>query len=220
MLAAMELAKLVIAEDLGMTDPQQLIIISQPDFHIDQHLRPLRAKDNAILLYSPAENIKLLTKALANVNKQQSSSNNPELEAEKQGIKDLLATVRSKAKTEEKTASVIDNELTEAGMNVIRAPGAIANNEGKLIVNFLNAIVTEACDSSSLEMITMSCKFPSVMHEFKEEMRKQHDINTEFVADLVVKASLPNKPSGSYHASEIAAEMEGGLDCMTEHKQA
>jgi hypothetical protein len=191
LLAKIELTKEVLADDVGLA-ADRLVTITQPEFHIDMHVRPLAPGE--VLVNHPEACIRLIDRAL-------------EDPALKNWEADELAGMRQYAELElERMGPVYDRiirEIEDAGLIAIPAPG-VFENETRL-ANFLNGIPGTARDGSPYYLTNASSIKP-LERAFEA-----------FVKDLgVERVEFLGGAGGGregYSASELSLFDAGGLDC-------
>jgi hypothetical protein len=138
----LEIAKEKIAKDLKL-EPESVHYISQPEFHLDMKIRPLKypyilINDYNLMIkelekredksYKAKNYIKRLKRKLANMTKNEVQ-------------KDYVSAVQT------------EKELTDLGFKVIRVPGIVDRR-----ANFMNAVVHER-DNGELVYITNKTSF-------------------------------------------------------------
>lgn len=185
-MAKLEITKDLMAKDLGIKY-ENLNIISQPDFHIDMHIRPVGA--GQIMVHDYGASIKLLKEALSS----------PETSKdERQTLQDMLKFARTHHDKADVVTDEIVQQLENAGFNIIRTPGVF--DSGYFKVNFMNAVPAKNTKGEPY-YITNSCpdSLQNLAKAFKKHMQDMN-IKVYFVGGEKVQDSL---------------DLMGGLDCRT-----
>lgn len=190
-LAKLELTHAILAKDLELA-PERVLVVTQPEFHIDMHMRPLAPGE--VLVQHPARCIELLDEALLDP-------------AAKAWERSELQAMRANAVSElQELGAVYDQivaELQEAGLIPILAPGVFANHHRQ--ANFLNAVPGTTKDGETY-FLTNASSIKPLERAFERFMKDLGVDRVEF---------LGGAWGGRYSlsASEHSLELSGGLDC-------
>lgn len=190
-LAKLELTHELLAKDLDLPK-DRVVVVTQPEFHIDMHMRPLAPGE--VLIQHPARCIELLDEALLDP-------------GAKAWEKSELRAMRANAVAElEELGPVYDqivSEVQAAGLIPVLAPGVFANQNRQ--ANFLNAVPgTTAADETYF--LTNASSLKPLERAFERFMKDLGVDRVEF---------LGGAWGGRYSlsASEYSLELSGGLDC-------
>ena len=194
-LAILELTKDVIADDLDL-ERKQVVFVTQPDFHIDMHMRPLGP--GKVLLNDPAATLKLINQLLENedlANWEESAliAMREETEKDLEDLGDVYSDIRETLKRE--------------GIQVIRAPG-VFNSKGRQ-ANFMNAVLGTS-ESGQTFFLTNASSIKALEESFAKFLKRQ---GVDFVGFVGGHGGNGN----SYSASEHSLALSGGLDCREVH---
>jgi len=185
-IAKLDITKELMAKDLGIKY-ENLNIISQPDFHIDMHIRPVGA--GQIMVNDYGASIKLLKEVLSK----------PGLSTdERYTLQDMIKFAREHHNKADIVTDEIVKELEKSGFKVIRTPGVFEG--GNFKINFMNAVPAKNT-KDEMYYITNSC--PSRLQNLAKAYEKHmQDMNIKvyYVGGERVQDSL---------------ESWGGLDCRT-----
>ncbi len=204
-----KMAKNYISEDLNIPK-QDIHFVSQPDFHIDMEIRPL--KYPYLLVNDPKCSKNMLERAMQNAKTQK----------EKQDIKALLdQTLQHEKEKGEKyspKAQVI-KELEDQGFKLIRVPGTF----GDASTNFMNAIIHQRPNGDLVYITNKSSydesKFINLNKLYQEEVQKQVPEVKQFyfVGGLPNSPLIPDKSKENINfISSLLKYESGGTHCITE----
>jgi len=199
-----EKAKRQIAKDLNIK-PKNIYFISQPDFHLDMGICPL--KYPYVLVNDFNYSIEIL-------NKLSKTTNNAAI---KQQLDELIENTKNLKKETESNytdADTICKELERYGFKVIKVPGRI-NNAG---TNFMNSIVSQRPNGDLAYITNKSC-----WHEEKKTNPPRINLNEIF--EKVLKAKVPDikqvyfvsgpkYDSGYEYVSNSLENKKAGVHCM------
>jgi hypothetical protein len=191
-MATLELTQIRMARDVGL-DPERLVVLSQPDFHIDMHIRPLRPGE--VLVNHPKACIDAIDDALTSPGNKWWERR--ELRAMR---KHAVAELSEKGHVYDE----IINQIEAAGLIAIPAPGVFESNSRK--ANFMNAVPGTTSSGESF-FLTNASTLTSLERAFARFAEREGDVERiEF---------LGASGGGMFalSASEESLEMAGGLDC-------
>nr|WP_254219068.1 hypothetical protein [Vibrio mimicus] len=196
-IAMTEIVEEKMAEELGVTR-DNLIILTQPGFHIDMQLRPL---ENGKVLINDYEYNKAIVKHAAN---------SPSItEEERVVLQNTLTDLDNQAKYYNEIHKKIRQQLTEAGLTPVRTAGAfrVGNKE----VNWMNGIMGTG---NSKFYITNASSISVLNDAFQQWI--QHTVPGISVY-FVGKEAAPDSFRGKLNQAETLLAGRGGLDCVTIH---
>ena len=192
-LAKLELTKEIAARDLGLP-ADRLISLTQPEFHIDMHMRPLAPGE--VIVHHPGKSIEVIDQALAD----------PRTPAWERS--ELQSMRRNAVLEQREMGHVYDQifaELAEAGLIAIEAPGVFMSHNRD--ANFMNGI-PGTTERGQTYYLTNSSSLTSLERAFQ---RFVQDLGVERVEFLGSAYGGPR----SLSVSEYSLSMAGGLDCRT-----
>ena len=203
-LAKLDIAKDVMAKDVGIPR-NNIAFVPQPEFHIDMFMRPLGPGQVMISDYDAT------IKFLEDAKKKATPGSWEERE-----IDSMLQDARDKKAAMQPIVDEIAKQLKAAGLEVVRAPGAM---EGEMDsgstrhVNFMNAIPGTSQGSNQQYYVTNYTSLQPLREAFEEYMKDQGIEKVYWVGDQ----------GGGQHsksASEQSLDDMGGLDCRDVHAMA
>ncbi len=189
-LAKLELTKDIIANDIDLP-VDRVAFVTQPEFHIDMHMRPLAPGE--ILVQHPAACMQLIEEALADPRLQSWESN------------ELRAMYQTAAEEQRVMGHVYDQiirEVEDAGLLAIPAPGVFS---GYRLANFMNA-VPGTTQNDQTYFLTNASSIKPLERAFERFVKALGVDRVEFLGG---EGGGPR----SYSASEESLELAGGLDC-------
>lgn len=210
-----------IKQDLGV---DEIYPISQPDFHIDLGIRPL--KDKVVLVQDDNLTLAKLREAVkkAEIFHKESRTETSE------NIKFTITYLKNAFEyfihsKEYQNDDLIAKELTDYGFKVVRVPSNIVrptnsadiNNDTHYISNFMNAIVHENKDG---DLVYITNKSNLNKHVGIVSLEMQKAVGLDF--EEAFKGSLKNyvKPENVYFVDgsgivpELLENYQGGIHCM------
>lgn len=193
-LAMNEISKDIIADELNVKI-EDLIIISQPDFHIDMYLRPL--KDGRVLVHDDEESQKFIRQVLDGDQSGQLT------EYQKEGLERTWLDLGSLKQESKKVTELIHHQLEKAGLQAVKTPGVFMILGGPgLPINFLNGIMGTS-PSGEMFYLTNGSSIEPLNQAFSAWIQeKQPGLETHFIDSGNAESMLRSK---------------GGLDCITLH---
>lgn len=197
-LAMNEISKDIIADELN-TEIEDLVVVSQPDFHIDMYLRPL--KDGRVLVHDYEESRKLIRQVL------DGDQNSQLTEIQKQRLEQTWLDLEPLRQESEKVTKLICDQLEKAGLQAVKTPGVFTvgkmeRKEPVQPVNFLNGIMGTS-PSGEMFYLTNGSSIEPLNHAFSTWIKeKQSGLNIHFIDSQSAESMLKTK---------------GGLDCITLH---
>lgn len=205
-IAMMKISEEKMAEELGI-DPENLIIIAQPGFHIDMHLRPL---ENGKVLINDYQFSQFLVQHILD--------NDGTLTT--LARKDLKGTLIKLKEDELKFGPInqlISKQLTDAGLTPVKTAGVF--QVGQRYINWMNGIMGTG---KSKFYVTNAASIPSLNQAFSIWLQHQvpgiavhfvgHSRSTSWTSDyLLEKFGYP------LNQAEILLRSFGGLDCISIH---
>ncbi|EPZ7319403.1 hypothetical protein ACXR5E_002000 [Vibrio mimicus] len=196
-IAMTEIVEEKMAEELGVTR-DNLIILTQPGFHIDMQLRPL---ENGKVLINDYEHNKAIVK---------SAANNPSItEDERVELQNALTELDNQAKYYNEIHKKIRQQLTEAGLTPVRTAGAF--HVGEKNVNWMNGIMGTG---NSKFYITNASSVSVLNDAFQQWI--QHTVPGISVY-FVGKEASSDIFRRNLNQAEALLFAQGGLDCVTIH---
>ncbi len=135
---------------------KEIYPISQPDFHIDLGIRPL--KNKIVLVNDKDLTINCIRNAIKQAENHLKTKSDALICGVKQNLEYILAEFKHACKENPnyKNFKRIQNELTDYGFKVVKVPGSVIrtprnfdkHTESHYMANFMNAIVHEKPDGS------------------------------------------------------------------------
>jgi len=191
-MATLELTEIQMAKDLGLS-PKRFVVISQPDFHIDMHIRPLRPGE--VLVNHPKACIEAIDDALTS----------PENKWwERRELKAMRKAAMTDLAEKGHVYDEIISQIEAAGLIALPAPGVFESGSRK--ANFMNAVPGTASSGETF-FLTNASTLTSLEGAFARFLKREGDVERiEFLGGA----------GGGYFAlsaSEESLEMAGGLDC-------
>lgn len=189
-LAKMELTKQVIAHDMDLT-PDRVAFVTQPEFHIDMHMRPLAPGE--VMVQHPRVCIDLIDQALSEPGIQRWEAQ--ELHAMRENASQELRSMGH-------VYDQIVQEVEDAGLLAIPSPGVFS---GYRLANFMNA-VPGTSDRDETYLLTNASTIKPLERAFARFVK---DLGVDRVEFIGGEGGGPR----SLSASEQSLELAGGLDC-------
>lgn len=214
-LVRQELTKSAIATDLGI-DVQNLVFISQPDFHIDMQLRPTRPGE--VLVNDFAANEALIDNALTRATP--GSWEETELQTMRLRNRETAAVMAP-------VMAQISQQLKAGGLTPIPAPGVMdtspsgnfppeaysnnSNRDNVRFVNFMNAVPSTRMGSNEQIYLTNATSIGPLQAAYSDYLRD--NLGVEQVYFLGSDEGGANAPN----IAEISLMRGGGFDCRGVH---
>lgn len=208
-LAMTEIAKDIMANELHLSLPD-LVIVSQPDFHIDMALRPL--SDGYILVQDHQESRNLVQQVLSNGSSRLS-------EQDKIALQETKAQLERSYQQEQRIFALIHQQLEHAGLKIIKTPGVFwlngspADNTPLRHVNYMNGIMGTSQQDHVPFYITNASSIEALNTAFAGWIQQKHkNLAVHFVG----------KEAGRHKRLNVAESLlrsNGGLDCITVHHE-
>lgn len=187
----LELARQTVAEDAGI-DPARMVVVTQPDFHIDMHMRPMAPGE--VLVQDPRAAMSAIREAYYDP------------EAQSWEREELAVMYENANRDAEELGPVYDEifaELDRAGLIGIPAPGVF---EGRYrLANFMNG-VPGTTDAGVPYYLTNASSIAPLERAFRSFMAR---VGIDRVELLGAEGGGPETLS----MSERSLELSGGLDC-------
>lgn len=189
--AKIELTKEQLAKDIDLP-ADRLVVVTQPEFHIDMHMRPLAPGE--VLVQHPAACIELIDEALRD----------PDLRRwEEVELQDMRRNAQRDLELMGPVYDRIIGELEAAGLIAVEAPGVFHSYNRQ--ANFMNAIPGTTADGEQY-FLTNASSIRPLERAFARFVEGLGVDRVEFLgADGGGRDSLS--------ASEVSLEYSGGLDC-------
>lgn len=217
-LAKMEITKGVLAEDLGIP-VERLTFISQPDFHIDMHMRPMRPGE--IMINDFGANDDLLKAALEMA--EPGSWEAAELGRMRERNRELGRVLQPVMRE-------IEDQLQAAGLTVTRAPGVLESPPNPELppddslrddlqtrrniryTNFMNAIPMTRPGSNQLVYLTNASSIAPLQQAYAAFLQEQFGISdVYFLGGGIPEGTSPGPNQLNF--AELSLRRMGGLDC-------
>jgi hypothetical protein len=190
-LAIEALAADAIAADMGIPR-ERVVFVTQPEFHIDMHLRPLRPGE--VLVNHPQACVAALDEAMAD----------PAATAWQQAeLSAMLTRAREEQGARSAVYDQIITELEQAGLIAIRAPGVF--DSGVRMANFTNAVPGTTAAGETFYICNGSSVTP-LQEAFARFVRSCGVDHVDFVA-------LEGGGEHTWSAGEMSLSLAGALDC-------
>ncbi|WP_238930515.1 hypothetical protein [Vibrio sp. S9_S30] len=197
-MAMMEIVNNKMAEELGVTR-ENLVILTQPGFHIDMHLRPL---ENGKVLINDYEQSKQFVENVIQNDTAISDADRTELQ-------DTVTQLQTKAAYYADIYQMIHQQLIDAGLTPIKAIGEFDIGQRK--VNWLNGIMGHG---NSKFYVTNASSIPSLNNAFADWLK---NIVPEISVYFVGHAPATISTHKTHNQAEALLRGSGGLDCVTIH---
>ncbi|WP_342221140.1 hypothetical protein [Candidatus Fukatsuia endosymbiont of Tuberolachnus salignus] len=198
-LAMNEISQDIMADELNVPR-EDLVIISQPGFHIDMYLRPLA--DGRVLMQDDEETQKLVQRVLNDEsNKSVMRRRKYKTDLEK-NLEKTLSDLAQSRQEREKVTALINKQLEDAGLQVIKTPGVF--KVGYRQVNYMNGIMGTS-PTGEMFYLTNASSIEPLNQAFSAWIQeKQSGLNVHFVG-------LKDR------FTESLLNGNGGFDCITLH---
>lgn len=204
-------------------DVENIYPISQPDFHIDLGIRPLK---NKVVLVNDDN---MLSEALHNAITNAKEFAYKNCDAEVREVQHILEEMKEvfeigRLKNEYKNTEKIIQELQDYGFKTVRVPGCFnrasfygdVNDENHYMANFMNAIVHEKSDGS-LVYITNKSLLDDMAHITPEVEKKIgfsfHSLFKNSIKDYVKPEDI-YFVSGDGYVPMSLERSQGGIHCL------
>ena len=200
-LAKLDLTHDCIAADLGLSR-SQVCIITQPDFHLDMHMRSMQP--GQVMLNDPRACAMLLENILAGERMSRQHWEFVELH-------DALSHATEESYSESDTVDAIASELKAFGLRCVLAPGVMRS--GRRRVNFMNGVAGCTEDGQTFYFTNASTLQP-LQRAFEAFVKQTTGVqHVEFVGSLAGN-------SYTHNMAEVSLEHAGGLNCREVHSNA
>ena len=210
-----------VKQDFGL---DKIYPISQPDFHIDLGVRPL--KDKVVLVQDDELTLQKLQEIVDKAKKycqKNKSADAKKIKMFLEMIKDIFQS--SMAKKEYRNDKLIAKELTEYGFKVVKVPSNITrlaneadlNQDTHYISNFMNAIVHQNKDGD-LVYITNKSDIDSALNDVSPKVKE--DIGFDWQNIFKQSVSEYIKPENVYFVDgcgvipQLIQNCQGGIHCL------
>ncbi|EJK2991895.1 hypothetical protein V9R57_002422 [Vibrio cholerae] len=197
-LAMMAISQHLMAKELKVAE-QDLVILAQPGFHLDMAMRPLA--DGRILLNDYATSAALLEQVLAD--------NDSLTDSEQQELTQSVTNLRQQSERWHKIHTLIRQQLSDAGLTPIAAPGAF--QVGKRHVNWMNGIMGT---NQQAFYITNASSIDPLNQAFATWLKGE----VAGISPYFVGQTASNKRK-DLNQAEALLRGHGGLDCITLHHE-
>ena len=197
----LELVEEEMAKELGL-DPSNLVLVAQPAFHIDMHMRPL--EDGKVLINSYALSKKNIDAILQHVGHNFTTEEHAEFKMAQEDLERKTSDYSAVYKK-------IKEQLIEAGLEPIDIMGDFTLGKNKH-VNWMNGIMGHGKDKF---YVTNASSDQRLNMLFERNLQKHiKDIKVYFVGN----EASENEDDGSNQA-EFLLSLQGGLECVTVHHE-
>ena len=197
----LDLVEEEMAKELGL-DPSNLVLVAQPAFHIDMHMRPL--EDGKVLINSYALSKANIDEILANYGHALTTEEHAEF---KMAQEDLDRKTSDYSVVYKK----IKEQLIEAGLEPIDIMGDFTLGKNKH-VNWMNGIMGHGKDKFYVTNASSDQRLNTL---FERNLQKHiKDIKVYFVGN----EARENDDDGRNQAEYLLAG-QGGLECVTVHHE-
>ncbi|MEB3778166.1 hypothetical protein GOU96_16355, partial [Vibrio sp. R-1] len=173
--------------------------LAQPGFHLDMAMRPLA--DGRILLNDYAASAALLEQVLAD--------NDSLTDSEQQELTQSVTNLRQQSERWHKIHTLIRQQLSDAGLTPIAAPGAF--QVGKRHVNWMNGIMGT---NQQAFYITNASSIDPLNQAFATWLKGE----VAGISPYFVGQTASNKRK-DLNQAEALLRGHGGLDCITLHHE-
>ncbi|BEJ48469.1 hypothetical protein Ri1_10680 [Aeromonas dhakensis] len=197
-LAMMAISQRLMAQELKVAE-RDLVILAQPDFHLDMAMRPLA--DGRILFNDHAASAALIEQVLA--------SDATLSDSERQELAKSVTDLRQQGERWHKIHALIHQQLRDAGLTPIATPGAFS--VGKRPVNWMNGIMGTRQQPF---YITNAASIAPLNQAFAAWLQREMAGLTPYF----VGQAASNRRDGLNQA-EALLRGSGGLDCITLHHE-
>lgn len=205
-LAMNEISRDIMADELNIPT-EDLVIVSQQEFHIDMFLRPL--SDGRVLMHDYEESRKLVQAVLDDQNNELTVQNK----------KDLQKTVFELQQLHQQRQSIsvlIGQQLQNAGLEVIKAPGVFS--VGERGVNYMNGMMGISQKDNVIFYITNASTVEALNVAFSGWIQKQQPgLKVEFVGRVALGEDNELDAPPGFNLAEALLGYWGGFDCATLH---
>lgn len=190
-LAKLELTRERLAADVDLPR-DRLVEVTQPEFHIDMHMRPLAPGE--VLVNDPQACIDLIDEALGD----------PNLQAwQARELRSMRDNAQADLRTMGGVYRRIQSELIDAGLIPIATPGVFRSYNRQ--ANFMNAVPGTTQDGTQY-FLTNASSIEPLERAFERFVKRLGVDEVRFVG-------ADGGGARSLSASEISLEYSGGLDC-------
>lgn len=198
-LAMNEISKDIMADELNVPR-NNLVIISQPEFHIDMCLRPL--SDGRVLMQDYEQSQELIQRVLS----EQSSDLT---EKNKIDLQQTLLNLEQSHQQRRRITTLIHQQLQDAGLEVIKTPGVFSVGGRK--VNYMNGIMGTSSTDNKMFYITNASSIEALNSAFSRWIQdQQYGLKVDFVGRA-------QKDGYDLNNAEFLLNHQGGFDCITLH---
>lgn len=189
-LAKMELTKEIMAGDVGI-DPERLVFVDQPEFHIDMSMRPLGPGE--VMVHHPQASLDLINEALSD----------PQLRSwERQELLEMRSYAQYELQQLGPMYDDLIDQLEDQGLLVEEAPGHFQSNSRQ--ANFMNAIPGKTADGTN-NYIVIGSSIKPLERAFTKFIKEYGVDDVTYVGG--------NYSEDGLTAGEISLELAGGIDC-------
>ena len=197
----LELVEEEMAKELGL-DPSNLVLVAQPAFHIDMHMRPL--EDGKVLINSYASSKANIDFILANYGQALTTEEHAEFKMAQEDLERKTSDYSAVYKK-------IKEQLIEAGLEPIDIMGDFTLGKNKH-VNWMNGIMGHGTD----KFYVTNASSDQRLNTFFETNLQKHikDIKVYFVGN----EARESDDDGRNQAEYLLAG-QGGLECVTVHHE-
>lgn len=202
---------------------EKIYPISQPEFHIDMAIRPL--KDKTVLVNDDKLTFKYLRQAIESARQYSKTARDKEVRKVQLGLENIFDNFNiARYYDEYKNCADTAVELSQYGFKPVRVPGRVLrttektdiDDDNHYLANFMNAIVHEKKDGS-LVYITNKSKLDDMIG-ITPEIEKKINFSfqkmfTDSIKPYVKEENIHFIDGGGYIAKQLEYS-QGGIHCL------
>ncbi|MDA5524192.1 hypothetical protein [Yersinia kristensenii] len=220
-LAMNEISKDIIADELGVAR-EDLVIVSQQEFHIDMYMRPL--SDGRVMVHDYQEAKNLVQKVLDDPNSKLTEQNKIDLQ---QTMLELQQLHQQRLPI----SNLIEKQLRDSGLQPIKTPGVFSVGEIQLgavdtedhyilkrHVNYMNGVMGTSQKDNSMFYITNASSIEP-LNDAISDWFKNHmpGLQVEFIGRAKMGEGNDYYVPADFNFAESLLDLSGGFDCITLH---
>jgi hypothetical protein len=221
LLAMNEISKDIIADELGVAR-EDLVIVSQQEFHIDMYMRPL--SDGRVMVHDYSEAEELVQKVLKDPNNKLTEQNKIDLQ---QTMLDLQQLHQQRLPI----SNLIEKQLRDSGLQPIKTPGVfsvgkihmgeIGTEEHYVVkrhVNYMNGVMGTSQKDNSMFYITNASSIEPLNSAFSDWFKNHMPGGqVEFIGRAKMGEDNAYYVPADFNFAESLLDLSGGFDCITLH---
>lgn len=201
----------------------EIYTISQPDFHLDLGIRPL--KNKVVLVNDEKLFSKALHNAINNAREYAYTNHDPEVRTVQLALEEMKEIFEiGRLKNGYNNTEKIIEELEDFGFTPVRVPGVFirppfgkdAADENHYMANFMNAIVQEKSDGSLVYITNKSLldNMAQITPEVEEKINFSfHKMFTDSVKNYIKKEDIHFINADGYIPTSLEYS-QGGIHCL------